>query len=432
MRECGVFLRIMELSNKKKIGIYGVQSQSGKAYFADLISRGYSVIGYFRPEGKGKIVADAVNSIGGIFLERPANSNLETSKFLPLNGSMITSDLEYMISHSDLIIFSLPSIYQLEAIKSMKENGLQKFRKPIVLSPSRTIASPYLWKILGERYPIVCFSTCPYSCKSPAPEISYIKRRKRTWTATLEGDFSNDDKELLNDVFPQAAFSLIPALTSLNNIGAVFHCATYLLNIEKIHSCKKRGEVFSFYMDGIAYNEEIGKIIEQIDQVRLDIADKLRLQVFGLNSTPKEDIWRRITNALRALESEHEGEIEMLRTIRKQFVEYLNNSILSAQHWLDITYGVQRIENEGISSAIGRTPTYQKNSIPQYRYVEEDIPTGLVPFEALALRLNVECVVITSVINKYNEILGSDIRKTGRNLSEFSTDYLINYLQGIY
>lgn len=170
--------------------------------------------------------------------------------------------------------------------------------------------------------------------------------------------------------------------------------------------------------------------MEEIDQVRLHIAAALGIEVFGLRENPREDIWRKLTNGLRALEAEHDNEINILRNIRKQFLEYLNNSVLSAQHWLDITYGVVRIDGEDLSQAIGRTPTYQKNSVPQLRYIEEDIPTGLVVFEALAKILNIECQVVSDMIDLYDKISGGDVRSIGRNLREFSSDYVLNYLKG--
>ena len=122
-----------------------------------------------------------------------------------------------------------------------------------------------------------------------------------------------------------------------------------------------------------------------------------------------------------------------MRSIRKKFTEYLNNSVLSAQHWLDITYGVIRKDGETLSEAIGRTPTYQTNSVPQKRYLEEDIPTGLVPFEAIAKYLNINCSVISQIIGRYNEILGFDIRVKGRNLQEFNMNSILSYLKnGVY
>lgn len=412
------------------IGIYGIASQSGRAFLADYLSQGYRVIGYNRPSVHGNLVIDSIRKGNGLYLERPENTNKEVSKFLTLGDSCVTTDLEYMVLNSDIVIIALPSIYQEEAVQNMCNAGIWKKRTPIVLSPSRSVATPYLWRIVGERYPIVCFSTCPYSCKAPKPDVAYIKRRKRTWIASLEGDFNLVQIEFVKRLFPQAALSTVPALTSLNNIGAVFHCATYLLNYDEIEKRKNNGEVFSFYIDGIASRPEVGHVLEEIDQVRLHIAAALGIDVFGLKENPREDVWRKLTNGLRALEAEHDNEIEILRNIRKQFLEYLNNSVLSAQHWLDITYGVVRIEGESLSQAIGRTPTYQKNSVPQLRYIEEDIPTGLVAFEALAKMLGVDCQIVTDMIDLYDSIRQDNIRKKGRNLLDFTKDYILNYLRG--
>lgn len=414
------------------IGIYGLGSQSGRAYFADYLSKGYDVVGYARSSTNGNAVLDAIHSIRGIYLERPENGNHEESRFVPFTkNSGVTNDLSYFVQNVDIVIIALPSIYQEESVIHLNDAGIWKKRIPIVLSPSRTIASPYLWEILGEKYPIVCFSTCPYSCKAPKPDTSFIKRRKRTWVATLEGDFAKEQVRMVKDLFPQAAVSRIPALTSLNNIGAIFHCATFVLNYDEITRRQKEGGAYSFYMEGIAQKYEVGEILEKIDQIRLQIAHKLGLNTFGLKENPREDIWRKLTNGQRALEEEHEDEIEILRSIRRLFMEYLNNSIISAQHWLDITYGVIRQEGECLSDTIGRTPTYQKNSVPQFRYIEEDIPTGLVPFEALAKMLNIECSIITDIINKGSKIVGKDLRKIGRNLKQFSKEYIIDYLKGI-
>lgn len=412
------------------IGIYGISSQSGRAFLADYLNKGYEVIGYTRPTEHGSLIVQTINDMGGLYLERPANSNNEQTKFVSIERGCVTHNLEYLVQHADIIIIPLPSTAHIEAVREMKNAGLRERNIPIILSPSRSFASPYIWKELGANYPIVCFSTCPYSCKAPKPEVAHIKRRKRTYIASLEGKFEHEQVVKLQEVFPQAAFTYTPALTSLNNIGAVFHCATYLLNIDEINRRKQSGEVFSFYMDGIASRPEVGEVLEKIDQVRLEIADKLGIKTFGLKSNPREDIWRKLTNGLRALEDESGDDINLLRRVRRDFTTYLNNCVISAPHWLDITYGVVRKEGESLSGAIGRTPTYQKNSVPQVRYITEDIPTGLVPIEALAKRLGVECGVVTDIIEKYNTIFSDDIRNRGRNLCEFSNDYIVSYLKG--
>lgn len=413
------------------IGIYGISSQSGRAFLADYLKQGYQVIGYTRPTAHGNEVLDAIHKAGGLYLERPENSNKEISQFVPFTeGSSVTADLDYMVSEADIIIVPLPSTAHIDAVKAMNEVGLWRRRIPIVLSPSRSMASPYLWRELGERYPIICLSTCPYSCKAPKPNVSLIKRRKRTYIASLEGDVTKRHIDIIRELFPQGAITTIPALASLNNIGGVFHCATYMLNIDEIERRRDVGEIFSFYMDGIAARPEVGSVLEQIDQIRLRIAQKLGVKTFGLKDNPREDIWRKLTNGLRALEEESADDIEILRRIRKEFTEYLDNCVVSAQHWLDITYGVERIEGETLSESIGRTPTYQKNSVPQMRYVTEDIPTGLVVFEALAKMLDIECGIITEIIDLYNDRFDTDARKIGRNLKDFDDKYIVEYLQG--
>lgn len=412
------------------VGIYGISSQSGHAYLADYLYKGYTVIGYNRPTEHGEMVINTIRHSGGVQLDRPENANHEVSHFVTLGDSIVTSDLSLLVSRCDIIIIALPSIFHEEAVRAMSEAGIKERRVPIVLSPSRSVASPYLWKMLGEGYPIICFSTCPYSCKSPQPGVSLIKRRKRTFIASLEGSVNQNYVQMLRELFPQAALTRMPALTSLNNIGAVFHCATYMLNIDEIERRKVSGEAFSFYMDGIAMRPEVGDVLEQIDQVRLQIANALGIRTFGLLENPREDIWRKLTNALRALEEESADDIDILRHIRKEFTEFLDNCVISSQHWLDITYGVQRIEGESLSLAIGRTPTYQKNSVPQLRYVTEDIPTGLVVYESLAKMFGIDCSVCTRIIDMYDARFGEDIRCKGRNLRGFSKEYISNYLLG--
>lgn len=414
------------------IGIFGISSQSGRAFLADYVSKEYHVIGYTRPTSHGQEVLNAIHRLGGLYLERPDNSNHELSKFVKLGTSYVTEDLEYMINNSDLVIVALPSTFHEEAVKQMSDCGIWRRRIPIVLSPSRSLASPYMWKIVGDRYPFVNFSTCPYSCKAPKPEVSLIKRRKRTFIASLEGDINKRQVDMIKELFPQAALTTVPALTSLNNIGGVFHCATYMLNIDEIERRKNTGEIFSFYMDGIASRPEVGEVLEQIDQVRLQIAKAIGVRTFGLKGNAREDIWRKLTNGLRALEEESMDDIDILRRIRKEFTEFLDNCVISAQHWLDITYGVVRREGESLSAAIGRTPTYQKNSVPQLRYVTEDIPTGLVVYEALAKMFDIDCTVCTRIIDMYNQRFGVDAREQGRNLNEFSKKYVVDYLLGYY
>lgn len=414
-----------------RIGIYGVSSQSGAAYLADLISEGSLVYGYARPSEHGRPVVEAVREQGGVQMDRPENEQGESSRFVPLLGSDVGHDLERLATTSDLIIFAHPSVYHEQTARELAPY-LRRTRRqvPIVLSPSRTLAAPYLWQILGDGYPIVSFQTCPYACKVFRPGSVFIKNRKRAWIASAEGRVSASDVSLLRSLYPQIVFSRTPAATALGNIGAVFHPIAYLLNLPAIRAAQAAGRPYSFYMEGIANNPVVGPIVEEVDQIRLRIARAIGCQVFGLREDPRERQWQAVMNRVNRLEANPPEDLHERRRRRAALLRPIHDAVVSAQHWLSYTYGVERIVGESLPSAIGRTPNFQKNSFPQARYADEDVPTGLVPLEALAKRLGVGCEPITRVIDLYCQDSGIDARATGRNLREFGTSHLRRHLRG--
>lgn len=414
-----------------RIGINTVSSQSGRAFCADLMKRGYSIYGYAHESAHGKQFVDAINDLEGIFLDRPVNSNNEVKEFINLRNNVIDHNLEHFVQEVDYIILAEPSHYFIQSVQEMKAYGLGERCVPIILSPSRSFSTPYIWKELGEMYPVVSFSTCPYSCKAPRPDTAYIKRRKRNWIASLEGEFTLSQIAELGQLFPQALFNRKPITTTIGNIGAIFHPSTYLLNYDEIQQRSQTSEIFSFYMDGIYQRPEVGEILERIDQMRLQIADSLGACVYGLNNNPKESEWKIIMNGVREKENSTMS-IEQLRKLRHDGLKEIGLSIPSCQHWLDYTYGVERRAGECLSDAIGRTPTYQKNSVPQKRYVDEDIATGLIPLVNFARRLNINSETAEDILVLCDKLFPNRNKSTDRTLKEFSTDYLIHYLKGDY
>jgi len=417
--------------NKIRIGIYCVSSQSGRAFFADLLTAGYSVYGYVRNSAHGEEFLQAVLEQGGLSFERPANENGETSRHIPVSDQQIGHDLHKLVWESDLIIVAEPSHYLQDTVKIMKNAGLAEAGTPLVLSPPRTFAVPYLWNILGVKHPFICFSTNPYSCKAPAVATAYIKRRKRCWVASLEGEFDKKSIDILETVFPQAIISHVPAVTSIGNIGAIFHPTPYVMKYADICAAREEGRPYSYYMEAIAASPEVAAQLEKVDQIRLQIANKLGLDTFGLQGKEREKEWAALMNRLRTIES-NTADIRKLRKVRSETLRQLTNAITSAQHWLDYTYGVVRIEGEGLGDAIRRTPTYQKMSVPQKRYLEEDIPSSFVPLMMIAERLEIDATPMHQVMDQYYAQFGQNKEGFWRDLSEFSDEFIVDYLKGAY
>lgn len=414
-----------------RIGIYGVSSQSGAAFLADLIREGMLVYGYARATEHGHAVVEAIRRQDGIQVDRPENDLNEQSQFVPLLGSEVGHDLERLAHDCDLIIYAYPSLYHEEMTRHLAAFLPSVGRQiPLVLAPSRTLAAPYLWQILGNDYPVVSFQTSPYACKCYRPGTVWIKRRKRAWVASAEGHVDKEALSLLRSLFPHVVFSHTPAATSLGNLGAVFHPTAYLLNLPAIREAEKAGRAFSFYIEGIAENPVVGPIVEEVDQIRLRIADALGCPVFGLRERPREDEWAALMRQVHEFEVNPLPDLRAHRRRRAGTLQPIHDAVVSGQHWLAYTYGVERVAGESLPAAIGRTPNYRLGSVPQARYAHEDVPTGLVPLEALAQRLGLACEPITRVVDLYAQEFGNDARATGRNLRDFDLDYLRRYLRG--
>ena len=248
---------------------------------------------------------------------------------------------------------------------------------------------------------------------------------------SLEGCFKKSSIELLSKVFPQAIISYVPAVTSIGNIGAVFHPTPYVLKYEDIKKAQEEGVLYSYYMQAIGDSKEVSSLLEEIDQIRLKIADKLGMETYGLRGKEREQEWAFLLGELRKIENSTD-DINKLRKARSETLSLLSGAIVSAQHWLDYTYGVERVIGESLGDTIKRTPTYQKMSVPQWRYVEEDIPSSFLPIMMIAKRLEIDIAPMEYVMEQYHRKFPDSPKYFWRDLEEFSDEFIVEYLKGTY
>lgn len=152
--------------------------------------------------------------------------------------------------------------------------------------------------------------------------------------------------------------------TSLSNIGMILHCAPVLLNLGWIESPIHK---FEYYYDGIS--PSIAKILEKMDKERVAVADALGVKVETL-------------------------------------VE-----------WFKSAYGV---EGTDIYDCIQKNTFYRGIDAPQtieHRYLDEDVPNGLVPIEYLGQQNGTDVSAITQIIDLAILVRGIDYRANGRRFS---------------
>ena len=125
--------------------------------------------------------------------------------------------------------------------------------------------------------------------------------------------------------------------TSIGNVGMVLHCAPLLLNTGWTESEKN---IYKYYYDGIT--PTIGKLIEKIDDERVAVSDAL------------------------------------------------GDKVESTKDWFIRTY---HVSGNNLFECIQNNEAYKTIDAPgslKHRYIFEDVPCGLVPLEAIGLKLGLD------------------------------------------
>ncbi|MBE3599347.1 MAG: NAD/NADP octopine/nopaline dehydrogenase family protein [Limnochordaceae bacterium] len=150
-------------------------------------------------------------------------------------------------------------------------------------------------------------------------------------------------------------------MTSLNNIGAMFHPAPMVLNAGRIQS----GQSFEYYREGIT--PAVASLVRGLDRERLAVA-----RAWGVQAEPVES-------------------------------------------WLRQSYGLPR-SLRTLESLVAANPAYAGVMAPttlHHRYLLEDVPTGLVPLTELGRMAGVRTPLMHAVIDMACELVGVDLREHG-------------------
>lgn len=242
----------------------------------------------------------------------------------------------------------------------------------IILNPGRTFGAIEFVKELkaaGCRSipKIAETQTIVYTCRrfDENSAIIYAKKREVLISALQ----SNELDEIMS-VIPECLKSNFKRAdnmleTSLNNVGMILHCAPVLMNIGWIENT---GSQFKYYREGIS--RSITRFISKIDKERIEVGKALGIR------------------------------------------------LESVQEWIGRTYNVKGenlydcIQNNGYYSDIDAPETLK------HRYIEEDVPCGLVPLENVAEYYGVKTPYISLTIDLACAVMEKNYRETGRKITK--------------
>ncbi len=280
----------------------------------------------------------------------------------------VSSDINKVISST--IFVTTPSTAHCDIAKMLA--GLVDNDSVIFLNPGRTFGAIEFRKVLLENgckvNPVIVETqSIVYTCRKESEDVSNIYALKDNVKMAAVG-MPVDKKAIINRI-PQCIrkrFTFVDSVleTSLGNVGMILHCAPVIMNAGWIESDKHE---FRYYYDGIS--RTIGRILEEIDMERVAVAKKMGI------TTP------------------------------------------SLIEWFSDAYGVY---GDSVYECIQNNDYYREIDAPKtlaHRYLDEDVPNGLVPVEYLGKDLGVNVDTITLIINMAILIRKVDYRCSGRKFN---------------
>jgi opine dehydrogenase len=337
----------------KSVAVIGA-GNSGYAIAAHLLSDSVPVNLWNRPKDH---CFSRIREDGGIKVSGAING-----RFMP---RLMTHDIAEAIRGAEVILVTVPA-HAHAAIAAELAPSLEA-GQIIILTPGRTFGALEVDELLrraGANPVIVAETqTIIHTC------------RKDTDTSVIILTFKNDvavsaldpahTAEVLEAIPNCLRKFCVPARntleTSLGNVGMMLHCAPVLFNVGWIESPRTQ---FKYYYEGIT--PTVAGFLEKLDAERMTVA--------------------------RACGSK----------------------VLSLSDWLRHSY---HVTGASLYECIQNNESYAKIDAPQtlrHRYIFEDVPTGLVPLEAVAQAIGVPTPLTRSLIDLATNLLAHDFRALGR------------------
>lgn len=281
--------------------------------------------------------------------------------------SFATTNLEEAMKGRKLLMVVVPAFAHKEVAERMAP--FVEDDQIILLNPGRTggaleFKNVFKSKEVKKNVIIAEAQTFIFASRMSNPGIVKILRIKNAVPiAALPSKRNSELKEVMNQVMPE--FEIVENIiyTSFNNIGAVFHPATLLLNAARIESTAGK---FEFYLEGISIS--VARVLEKIDEERCNV-----MKIFGVEP-------------------------------------------LTSVNWLKYAYDVT---GKNLYEAIHNNSGYQGILAPpsiDNRYITEDVPMSLVPISSFGKEFGISTPMIDSIIYLANIMMEEDYFKNGRTV----------------
>lgn len=286
--------------------------------------------------------------------------------------NLVTRSYEEGIKDSELIILFIPTNYQENIIKQISKY----LTNQIILIEPGYLGTFYFKKYTDNKELVfVEAESSPIDCRIVSPgRVKALFRNVRNPIGVYPSEKAEETLDMLECL--DYNFELVNSIleSALHNPNLIVHTIGALMSIPRIELTK--GD-YSMYRE-----------------------------VF----TPS--VW----NIVKSLDNEKMNVMEYLGYDRVEYVEACKN-----RNSLDLECDATEIFFDYAHNHSPKGP-----SVPDSRYITEDVPEGLVLLESIGKEVNIPTPVCTSIIDISSAALGIDFRSNGRTLEKLCiNDYTI-------
>ncbi len=345
-------------SNKPKFAVLGT-GNSGQAYAADITLRGYSVNLAEVPEYEDNL--RTIEKKGGIEISGDAGNG-----FASLN--MMTTDLKKAIKGVDIIIIG-GSAYAHEPFARALANDFEDGQFILFTSNFGALRFRNWMKETGVTTQVtpVESTSLLYAVRAPEPGVvNCIGLKSNLPVAALPSRRTAEFLDLIKPVFQQFVAAENVWTTSVNNVNPIVHPPMVLFNAGRIEATGGNG--WNLYADGAT---------ECVTQVMLAM-DAERMELLGLIS--------------------NDG-IAFKNSFENFYAKY--------------SLGKQTLSETLRQSPIHSNPLFPAPSCINTRYINEDLPFGLVPWSAIGRMWSIPTPTVDAVIRIAATMTGIDYHAEG-------------------
>lgn len=297
--------------------------------------------------------------------------------------NLVTSDIRKAVEGVEIIFIPLPG-FAISAYGRILAPVLAPHQM-VVIMPGTLAALEFraTLRSCGNREEIIIAETggLPFATRLIGPgRVKTFHIRKVCGLAAVPGQSGRQVSDKLQGLYPFALKKTVVE-TGLGHLTPLLHPAGSLLNAGRIE--RSHGE-FYMYEEGMTLS--VVRVIESLDQERLQIGEKLGIRL--------------------------PTGVDMM---------------------VESGYGPRGSLWESLNGSAGLTPVKGPDSL-ENRYVTEDIPYGLVAWASLAKAVGVDTPIMNALIEIGGAIMGKNCWLEGRNLKKMglknlNTEQIKNFLE---